>query len=207
MQRLILIVATAILLTACGGEDLGTATRPTDAPDETPRAVESKTTEPVTRNVQDKQASDEPAEGRGGENSEQESDLPGLGTRRAAWESSRQQAPGYTVGAAYGPVLDGEQPTYAGVYGDERILSYSYQAPASTSNRDLLTLLEATELPRDSEKVTVVECEDGPVHYYRSAALAKAVEGAQGFYLTVDRYPDSDYVSSTIGVSFSEPSC
>ena len=53
--------------------------------------------------------------------------LVGYGALREDWDSHHQQAPGYTAGAAYLPMVDGDQPRYGAVSGDpgERILIYT----------------------------------------------------------------------------------
>lgn len=52
--------------------------------------------------------------------------LTGYGAVREDWDASHAQAPGMTPGAAFLPMVNGDQPKYAAVSGDpgERILSY-----------------------------------------------------------------------------------
>ena len=63
--------------------------------------------------------------------------LTGFGGTRASWDASHQEAGGrFTRGSVYGPLLAGAQPTYAGVVGDDRIISYDlYMAPGIVGAR------------------------------------------------------------------------
>jgi hypothetical protein len=53
--------------------------------------------------------------------------LTGYGATREAWDSSHEPAPGYSKGAAFLPLVSGDQPRYASVSGEagERIYSYT----------------------------------------------------------------------------------
>jgi hypothetical protein len=61
--------------------------------------------------------------------------LTGYGALREDWNSSHRQAPGMTPGAAFLPMVNGDQPKYAAVSGDpgERILSYEIYFEDGTS--------------------------------------------------------------------------
>lgn len=61
--------------------------------------------------------------------------LTGYGATREAWNAAHEQAPGYTDGAAFLPLIDGEQPRYAAVSGGagERIYSYTLSFPEGTN--------------------------------------------------------------------------
>lgn len=138
---------------------------------------------------------------------EVEADLPGLGATREAWEASRQPAEGYMEGSAYEPLVEGQQPRYAAVVGDDRIIAYTYVVLAGTSDSELLALLEAEELPRDAAQSVRLDCEEGPVYFYDSALLTSVIEGATGAYIAIERYEGSQHASAIVGVSFGDPSC
>lgn len=59
--------------------------------------------------------------------------LTGFGATREAWDSAHQQAPGFSPGSSYLPLIGG-QPKYSAVLGDpgERILSYTLSFPEGT---------------------------------------------------------------------------
>lgn len=190
------IVVLALLLGGCGG-GADPVTAPTAAASAQPAA--DATGEPAAA------VTGEPAGDGRGAGAVEERGLPGLGSTRAAWESTHRQAVGFAQGAAFGPLLDGNQPTYAAVYGDDRILSYIFHAPTELSDDEVLAVVEATELPSDAVAVTTVDCPDGPVTHYDSALLADAVDGARGAYVAIDRF---DHVSVALGVSFTDdPGC
>lgn len=119
--------------------------------------------------------------------------LTGFGATRAAWDAAHRPAPGrYTPGSAYGPLLDGRQPTYAAVIGDEHILSFSYYAPARTSVDDLRALIRQ-EFPSDAELIDSYSDGDCRIEAYKSRALEQSI----GPYTMVVAYPsperDSEY--------------
>ncbi len=114
--------------------------------------------------------------------------LTGFGATRLAWDAAHQPAPGrYTPGSAYGPMLDGRQPTYAAVFGDEHILSFSYFAPARTSLNDLRSLIRR-EFPPDAELIDSYTDGDCRIESYKSQALERAV----GAYTMVVAYPSPE---------------
>lgn len=61
--------------------------------------------------------------------------LTGYGALREDWNASHNQAPGMTPGAAFLPMVNGDQPKYAAVSGEsgERILSYEIYFEDGTS--------------------------------------------------------------------------
>ena len=61
--------------------------------------------------------------------------LIGYGAIREDWDASHEQAPGFTPGAAFLPMVNGDQPKYAAVSGElgERILSYEIYFEEGTS--------------------------------------------------------------------------
>lgn len=73
-----------------------------------------------------------------------QSQMTGYGATREAWDAKHVQAAGYTPGAAFLPMINGNQPKYSAVSGEpgERILSYSVNFPAGTD----LALAKATVL-------------------------------------------------------------
>ena len=119
--------------------------------------------------------------------------LTGFGATRAAGDAAHRPAPGrFTPGSAYGPLLDGRQPTYAAVIGDERILSFTYFAPARTSVDNLRGLIRR-EFPSDAEIIDSYTDGDCRIESYKSRALEQAI----GAYTMVVAYPapepDSQY--------------
>ena len=61
--------------------------------------------------------------------------LTGYGATRSGWNASHRQAPGLTPGAAFLPMVNGDQPKYAAVSGEpgERLLSYEIYFEDGTS--------------------------------------------------------------------------
>lgn len=114
--------------------------------------------------------------------------LTGFGATRAAWDAAHQPAPGgFAPGSAYGPLLDGKQPTYAAVFGDEHILGFSYYAPARTSLNDLRALI-GREFPGDAVLIDSYTDGDCRIESYKSAALEQAI----GAYTMVVAYPSPE---------------
>jgi len=73
-----------------------------------------------------------------------QTELTAYGAIREAWDAKHTQVAGSTPGAAFLPMVNGDQPKYSGVSGEsgERILIYSINFPAGTS----LALAKATTL-------------------------------------------------------------
>ncbi len=114
--------------------------------------------------------------------------LTGFGATRAAWDAAHQPAPGgFAPGSAYGPLLDGKQPTYAAVFGDEHILGFSYYAPARTSLDDLRVLI-GREFPDDAVLIDSYTDGDCRIESYKSPALEQAI----GAYTMVVAYPSPE---------------
>lgn len=209
------LVFASMAFVGCGGADLSTESVPETAPtsptplnnaapaDDTETIDDGNDTHGSTEEADATEEGDEPdAKGE-----DTEAQLVALGATRQAWEEHHEQASGYTEGAAYGPVLPGGQPTYAAVFGDDRILGYVFHAPAELSDREFLALIEAQELPPDATVATTLDCEDGPIHYFDSAMLSTLIPSATGVYATIERYTDFDFVASGLGVAFGGPSC
>ena len=119
--------------------------------------------------------------------------LTGFGATRVAWDAAHRPAPGrFTPGSAYGPLLDGGQPTYAAVFGDEHILSFSYYAPASTSLENLRTLI-GREFPSDAALIDSYADGDCRFESYKSRTLEQAIGAYTMVVAYPSREPDSRY--------------
>ncbi len=133
-----------LLLAGCSG----------DASTDDAARDESPTTAPSTR--------DEPTGGpepRG--EAAAETGLRGIGATHAEWATSREQAPGFAEGAAFGPLLADGQPTYAAVSGDDHVFSFSRNFPRGMTLEQARQLLRVEDLPPDvqlAEEVTLDEC-------------------------------------------------
>lgn len=101
----------------------------------------------------------------------------GFAATREDWDRVHQPAPGAVPGLAYLPLLrTGRQPTYAGVIGTDRIISYDlYMEPGTTLEQAEQAV--ARELPPDAKPG---RREDGGSCYiqeWRSPTIERLLEG------------------------------
>lgn len=132
--------------------------------------------------------------------------LPGLGATTEDWESSHSQAPGFSDGLAYLPLI-GSQPTYAAVFEGGNIMLYERYFPAGVSVDAQIDLVLSQELPPDSTPIDRFDrSEDGSctsILYetemlkqsmgFRTYALVSFDSVVQSLpYATIQTYPESN---------------
>lgn len=108
--------------------------------------------------------------------------LPGFGATRTRWDATHQSVGGFAAGAAYGPMLRstedrGFNPTYAGVFGRDRILSYIMNLPPNTSF-DAARARVRRELPADAREVRTRRLRQCRMVRYRSPTFRRVLGGA-----------------------------
>ena len=153
---------------------------------------------------------DEVAEG---DAPEAEVGLPGFGATRAHWEATHQSSPGFAPGAVFGPMVqswesDRLQPTYATVFGDDRIISYAVNMTRGT-NFAAARARMLRELPPDAREVRTRRLPQCRMIRYRSPTLrrifAEEVQAHGGdvevgyFSADPDRFDPRRVTMTTIG--------
>ena len=133
--------------------------------------------------------------------------LQGFGATRAEWNATHEQAPGFAQGQAFLPVVNGRQPKYAAVFGDDRITGYIIYMPKPTrmSNAKKVVLQEfppgATfgRIDRDEPSCVTMEIISPAVQ----AALGMEYVPTVTFAGETLEVPlnESDIRSATMGVS------
>jgi hypothetical protein len=123
----------------------------------------------------------------------------GYGAMWKDWLASHYQARGFAKGGAFGPMLPGNQPKYAGVAGDpgERVLSYSMYLPEGTSFAEAQRQVLA-EFPRGA-KFGVTDNQEARcrIQAIRSRKVEKYLEG----YIPLVGYfsgADEDFRTSNV---------
>ena len=101
-------------------------------------------------------------------------ELTGFGATRQAWNANHEQAPGSTEGLAYLPMVEPDQPKYAAVCCDDRILLYTLVLASGTS-LDEAQAQVAAELPADAEPGRLIDLGGCKTQRWKSATVKDAI--------------------------------
>lgn len=190
MRRVFTVVLFAVLVLAgCGDVEPEQSTSPTAT-----ETTQDELSPTPTLTSPDDVNTEEEADGDG--QAAADDGLTGFGATREAWDANHEQAPGYSEGAAYLPLLDGDQPKYAAVCCDERIISYLLFLPSDTS-LDEAQQHVAGELPDDATPGERVEKDGGCVmQLWESPTLQEATgSNVVVTYFEGDEYDDVTFTS------------
>ena len=137
-------------------------------------------------------------------------ELTGFSATRQAWDANHQQAPGTTEGVAYLPMVEPDQPKYAAVCCDDRILLYTLVLADGTT-LDEAQAQVAAELPGDAEPGRLIDLGGCKTQLWESATVKDAIgsHALATYFVNVANSPGPvQYkVEMSKGSSVTHPDC
>ena len=135
------VAACLLALNACGGGDSSPNSSDSPPSSDSPTSSESRSTSTDATGPSSSGTTSSTGAGK-----PEPAELTGYGATKSAWLSAHEQAPGYTKGVAFLPMVqrgNESYPKYASVQLDTPVVAYSINLPAGTSlDEAKLTVLD-----------------------------------------------------------------